>query len=151
MGLPLPLTICTLTTFCTLALPIVTVGLHGSSSLPPPYALSLFHLSSSAALSSPSLLTYVLFVSTVVSAITLSLSVSLDVLVVWKDFAMVDLKEDPGSEALRVLLNEEIRSCVSEAILRISGRKTAIEAAMIPVPGSAVDQIVALTALALMY
>lgn len=35
-GLPLPFTICTLITFCTLALPVVTVGLYGSSYFPPP-------------------------------------------------------------------------------------------------------------------
>lgn len=63
---------------------------------------------------------------------------------------MVDLSDDPGREALRLLLNEEMRSCVSEASLRISGRRRAIEAAMIPVPGSAVAQIVALTALAVL-
>lgn len=38
---------------------------------------------------------------------------------------------------------------MSEAILRISGRRTATEEAIMPVPGSAVAHIVALTALAL--
>lgn len=82
MGLALPFTICTLMTFCTLALPVVTVGLHGSSSLLPPYVLSLFHLSSLVVFWFSLPLTYVLLVSTVVSAMILSLSVSFDVLVV---------------------------------------------------------------------
>lgn len=38
---------------------------------------------------------------------------------------------------------------MSEAIFRINGRRIATDAAIMPVPGSAVAQIVALTALAL--
>lgn len=59
-----------------------------------------------------------------------------------KVLARVDLMEEP--DALRLWY----ACCVSEAILRSSGRSRAIEAAMMPVPGSAVAQIVALTALA---
>lgn len=92
-----------------------------------------------------------MFVSIDVSAITLSLSGSLclDDLVVWKDLVIEDLKEVSGRDSFR-LLYKETRSWASEAIFRIRGRRMAIEAAIMPVPGSAVAQIVALTALALM-
>lgn len=80
-----------------------------------------------------------------VSAITLSLSRSLDL----KDLVIEDLREVSGRDNFR-LLYKETRSWASEAIFRIKGRRMAIEAAIMPVPGSAVAQIVALTALALM-
>ncbi len=80
----------------------------------------------------------------------LSLSKSLDLVVldVWNDPKVEDTKVESGREAF-LLLYEVTRSCVSEAILRRSGRNRAIDAAMMPVPGSAVAQIVALTAFAM--
>ena len=93
-----------------------------------------------------------MFVSIDVSAITLSLSGSLDLndVVVWKDLVIEDLKVVSGRDSFR-LLYKETRSWASEAIFRIRGRRMAIEAAMMPVPGSAVAQIVALTAVALVH
>lgn len=79
----------------------------------------------------------------VVSAMTLSVSESRD----RDDLVMKDLMFASGSDAFR-LLCKDTRCCVSDAIFRINGRKTATDAAMIPVPGSAVANIVALTALA---
>jgi hypothetical protein len=76
-----------------------------------------------------------------------SVSFDLDDFLVWKDLAIEGLFDEPGSDAFR-LLYQDTRCCVSEAILRINGRRTATDAAMIPVPGSAVAKIVALTALA---
>lgn len=84
----------------------------------------------------------------VVNAMMLSLSESL-VLDVWTNLVMEDLMLESGREAFR-LLYKDTRSCVSEAIFRRSGRSKAIEAATMPVPGSAVAQIVAFTALAKM-
>ena len=80
---------------------------------------------------------------------TLSRSVSFDFddFLVWKDLAIEDFLDELGSDAFRPLY-KDTRCCVSEAILRINGRRTATDAAMIPVPGSAVAKIVALTALA---
>lgn len=63
------------------------------------------------------------------------------------DLVVEVLKVDAGREALR-LLYEDTRSCVSEAIFRMRGRSNAMDAATMPVPGSAVAQIVAFTALA---
>lgn len=70
----------------------------------------------------------------------LSLSEPLDL----DDLARADFIEEPCSDALRLLY----ASCVFVAISRSSGRRRAIEAAMMPVPGSAVAQIVALIAFA---
>lgn len=95
-------------TLCALALPKVTVGLHGSS-LP--------------------ILCVLLFLLREVRAMVSS---SDDALVV-----RVRALEDPYADA-------RVRTEV--VMLRMSGRRIAIEAAMIPVPGSAVAQMVALMA-----
>lgn len=76
-----------------------------------------------------------------------SVSFDLDNFLVWKGLAIEGLVDEPGSDAFRPLY-QDTRWCVSEAILRINGRRTATDAAIIPVPGSAVAKIAALMALA---